>query len=296
MLLGRAAELGADVVSGCRVTAVDFPVNAPASVTVQQETSGGAKSFNVSTRLVIDATGQSCYLSNRMKLRQPDAQLRNGTIWTWFRGALRGNGRDEGATIIFSSEQHKSWFWFIPLPGDTVSVGCTGAMDWMFEKGRSADQVFERELTRCPALGRRLANAEPTEPIRSTKDFSYRSTQCAGDRWVLIGDAYGFIDPVYSSGVFLAMKSAELAADTIDRALVNNDLSAGSLGAWKEEYDAGVQHFRNLVYAFYNPKFSFAAFIAKHPEFRDDLTDLLVGNVFKPGAGRMFQSMEEVAS
>ena len=292
LLSERAIELGADFWTDCRVKSVEFPADEPAVVSVQPETVSRADSLSVKARLVIDATGQSCYLSNRMKLRQPDPQLQNGTLWTWFRGAERGAGRDAGATIIYSSQELRSWFWFIPLPDNVVSVGCTGPMDWMFEKGRSAEQTFERELDRCPALKRRLAEAYPIEPIRSTKDFSYRSSQCAGDRWVLIGDAYGFIDPVYSSGVFLAMKSAEMAADAINRAISDDDLSAARLGSWQQEYDAGVQNFRSLVYAFYDPDFSFAAFIAKHPEYRDDLTDLLVGNVFKPNAGRMFESMK----
>ena len=113
---------------------------------------------------------------------------------------------------------------------------------------------------------------------------------------MLVGDAYGFIDPVYSSGVFLALKSAQMAADAIHEGLSSGDLSAERLGSWKSDYDSGVDHFRRLVHAFYDPEFSFGRFMDRHPEHRDHLTDVLVGNVFKPEVGRMFQAMEALRS
>lgn len=113
---------------------------------------------------------------------------------------------------------------------------------------------------------------------------------------MMVGDAYGFIDPVYSSGVFLALKSGEMAADAIHDALMSNDLSAARLGSWQSKYDEGVENFRRLVYAFYDDDFNFGRFLARHPEHRDRLTDVLVGNVFKPGIKSMFADIDGVAT
>jgi flavin-dependent dehydrogenase len=112
---------------------------------------------------------------------------------------------------------------------------------------------------------------------------------------VLVGDAFGFIDPVYSSGVFLALKSGELAADAIHESLNTRDFSAESLGRWQAEYVRGLEMFRKLVYAFYTPEFSFAQFLKKHPEFKGHLVDILIGNVFRPGLSDMFEAMGDVA-
>lgn len=295
MMVDRAQHLGAELYTGAKVSRVDFPTDELPIVSVRfGEPSLGQQELRA--RVVIDASGQSCFLSNRMGLRVPDPDLRNGTIWTWYQNASRDSGRDEGATIIYSSENQTSWFWFIPLPDNTVSIGCTGTMERMFGCGLTPEEAFERELDRCPPLRQRLVNASRTQPLRTTRDFSYHSSQAAGNNWVLVGDAYGFIDPVYSSGVFLALKSAQMAADAIHEGLSLGDLSAERLGAWKCDYDSGVDHFRRLVHAFYDPRFSFGRFMDRHPEHRDHLTDVLVGNVFKPELGPMFQAMEALRS
>ena len=110
----------------------------------------------------------------------------------------------------------------------------------------------------------------------------------------MVGDAFGFIDPVYSTGVFLALKSGEFAADAIVDALKNNDLTQQRLGGWQPCYNDGVELFRKLVYAFYTPGFSFGEFLREYPQYRDSLVDILIGDVFKPGIAEMFEAMGEV--
>ncbi|MCA9041681.1 MAG: tryptophan 7-halogenase, partial [Planctomycetaceae bacterium] len=221
--------------------------------------------------------------------------LRMGTVWTYFKGAHRDPGKDEGATIILQTEGKKSWFWYIPLPNDIVSVGCTGTMDYMFGQNRGTpEEIFKQELDRCIGLHRRVNEAEwPTE-FHTTKDFSYKSSQGSGPGWLLIGDAFGFIDPVYSSGVFLALHSGMVAADAVHEALQANDLSADRLGTWQPEYRKGVENFRKLVLAFYTPGFRFGEFLKMHPQYQTNLVDILIGNVFKPNVGEIFEAMGEV--
>ena len=228
-------------------------------------------------------------------MKQKDDRLQKGTVWSYFKGAVRDAGKDEGATIIMQTEGKKSWFWYIPLSDDIVSVGCTGSMNYMFGSGRGTpEEIFQEELSRCPAMQARLAPSERHTDYFTTKDFSYRSSKAAGPGWVMIGDAFGFIDPVYSSGVFLALKSGELAADAIHAAIQNGDVSQAALEGWVPEYTSGLEMFRKLVYAFYTPGFSFGKFLKEHPQYRDNLVDILIGNVFRPGVGDMFEHMQDV--
>lgn len=293
LLIENARERGAVIRTDAHVRDVIFEGPRATGVKVRLGAEDAVR--DIGARVVIDATGQSAFLMNRLGLKVVDNRLRKGTVWSYFQGAVRDSGKDEGATIILQTEGKKSWFWYIPLPDDVVSVGCTGGLNYMFDGSKaSAEQIFERELARCPALQRRLEPSRRVTEFLTTRDFSYRTSQGAGDGWLMIGDALGFIDPVYSSGVYLALKSGEMAADDVVEAIQQNDVSAGRLGAWQPRYQEGVDMFRKLVYAFYAPEFSFAKFFKAHPDQRRNLTDILVGNVFKPGISELFEVMGEV--
>ncbi|NOX57216.1 MAG: NAD(P)/FAD-dependent oxidoreductase [Planctomycetes bacterium] len=292
MLLDAAIERGAIVQTQVQAVAALFDGDRVIGVRARRR-NDSSETFTLRCRVLVDATGQSTFLASRLGLKQPDARLRMASVWSYFRGAHRGSGKDEGATIILQTPGKKSWFWYIPLPDDIVSVGCTGRLDYLFgDEGLSAAQVFERELGRCPALERRLAGATRERDYLVTRDFSYRTGQGAGPGWVLVGDALGFIDPVYSSGVFLALKSGEMAADAIDSALRTGDLSAKGLGGWQPRFAEGVDRFRRLVYAFYDPQFSFGRFLRQFPQHGARLADILRGRVFEPEIEKMFRDME----
>ena len=149
-------------------------------------------------------------------------------------------------------------------------------------KGREGtpQEIFEEELAACPELVRRLASARQMMPIKATRDFSYRVRELAGDGWLMAGDAGGFIDPIYSTGVFLALKSGAMAADAIVAALAEGEPTREALSTFTEPYRAGVEAMRELVYAFYDESFSFGRFLERYPERRGDLVDMLVGKVF----------------
>jgi len=290
MLVDNAKQNGTTVLSRTKLRPLDDSDGSFARVGLRL---AGGTHHIVTNRVFIDATGQSTFIASRLGLKQTDETLRNATVWTHFRGAHRGPGRDAGTTVILKTRDNKSWFWYIPLPDDIVSIGCTGRLEKMVNGASFAPAtVFERELASCPALQRRLANAERVQPFRTTKDFSYKCRPGAGDGWVMIGDAYGFIDPVYSSGAFLALKSAEIAADAVHHALRCDDVSGERLGIWQSRFDRGVENFRRLVYAFYDDDFHFGRFLGRHPEHRNRITDVLVGNVFNPDAARMFADIE----
>lgn len=248
----------------------------------------------IQSKVVVDATGTSAFIAKRLGLYEPDNRLKKATVWTYWKGARRDEGKDEGATIIMQTPNKQSWFWFIPLSDDVVSVGCTRDMSEMFAGGVSKEEAYHRELQQCPALQERIKDAENVCGYHTTKDFSYYSSVASGDGWVLCGDAFGFIDPVYSTGVFLALKSGEFAADAIVEAFEKNSFDGQTLGAWAPGYKAGLENFRRLVYAFYAPDFNFGMFFKDHPQYRSNMTDILIGDVFKPGVDKIFEAMGEV--
>ncbi|MEZ6121796.1 MAG: NAD(P)/FAD-dependent oxidoreductase [Planctomycetaceae bacterium] len=296
MLLDRALELGAVVHTSAHVTYCVFENHQAVGVRCRLLNADGERTEQeIRAKVIVDATGQTAFISSRKGQRDPDPRLKKGTVWTYWKGARRDSGKDEGATLIMQTPEKKSWFWYIPLPDDVVSVGCTGSLPYMFGKEHgSAETVYNRELERCPAMQERLQNAERCTEYFTTKDFSYYSRDGAGPGWVLVGDAFGFIDPVYSSGVFLALKSGEFAADAIDDALQRGDFSAARLGQWQPQYKKGLENFRRLVYAFYAEDFSFGTFLKDHPEYKSNMVDILVGDVFKPGVDEIFTAMGPV--
>src|SRR5262249_38262044 len=133
---------------------------------------------------------------------------------------------------------------------------------------------------RCPGLQPRLANATRCDIFRAQKEYSYRSRQAAGDGWVLVGDAFGFLDPLYSSGVLLALTSGSMAADAVCDALAANDPRGARLRRWEKAFAQGMERMRKLVVAFYDG-LSFGKLVRRHPDKKGLITDVLIGNLFK---------------
>lgn len=291
MMLDNAAEQGAEVWQGTNAVEVEFDGGRAAGVVVERD----GRRIHVGAKVVVDATGTNALLSRKLDLRQPDPALRKAAVFAHYRGAFRDpHPRDEGATLVLHVEAQNGWFWYIPLPDDIVSIGVVGDIDYLIKGRPSPEQTLDQEIRRCPFIVPRLRSATRASPVHVISDYSYGSTRCAGDGWVLVGDAFTFLDPIYSSGVFLALKSGELAADAIHAALESGDLSGRSLGCWGEHFYAGVQSIRKLVYAFYTKGFSFGQFTREHPEHKKGLTKLLIGDVFAPDAVAIFEPMSRM--
>jgi flavin-dependent dehydrogenase len=251
----------------------------------------------VKSKVVIDATGTYAMLARRLGIKRTDPRLRKATYFAHYKGGRRDEGKNEGATLVLSTANNDGWFWYIPLPDDIVSVGVVCDLDRIVSqyksKGATPEEILDEEIKSCRGLDDRMTKAVRVSPVHVLSDFSYRASRCAGDGWVLIGDAFGFLDPMYSSGVFLALKSGELAADAINEGFDKGDLSAAQLSKWGEPVAAGMQSIRQLVYAFYSRDFSFGKFIRQHPDFKKNLVDLLIGNVFYEGVNEIFGPMAE---
>ncbi len=243
--------------------------------------------------VTIDASGRDAFAIARNDWRVRDEYLRKIAIWTYFRGAVRDPGRDEGATTIAYLPE-KGWFWYIPLRDDMVSVGIVAEQEYLYRGGRDPEAILQREIPVNSWIAEHLATAEQVEPVRVTSDFSYRSRYCAADGLVLAGDAFAFLDPVFSSGVFLALKSGEMAGDAIHEALDAGDVRADRFTDYGERFCDGVEAMRKLVYAFYDQTFSFGKMLKKHPKLRGDLTDCLIGHLYRD-LDPLFKAVAEFA-
>lgn len=289
LLFDNAAEKGAECVDRTRVVEVLF--DGERAVGVRLRGPDGA-TRDVASRVVVDATGQSSLIANRLRLKKMNPDLRKAGIWRHYRGGERDESGGGVKTIISHTADARAWFWYIPQSGDIVSLGCVGDADYLLKNRGSAAEVFDEELAKCPGAARRLEGAEPLDDLAVAKEFSYTTSRAAGDGWTLVGDAWGFIDPVYSSGVYFALKSADMASACVVDALKHDDPSAERLGAWSDEFKAGTKWVRKLVHAFYSGEFRVGQFVKEYPHHAGTLTDLLVGRMFSPDMPALFADLD----
>lgn len=279
LLLNNARAHGVTVHEGARVMDVEMEGDRVVGVRVKCE---GEETKSVRASVVVDASGQSSLLIDRMNLREWDPDLKKAAIWSYFKGAKREPGLDAGGTIVIQTQGKKGWFWYIPLHDDMVSVGVVADHEYLFKNRDSKDPeaIFFEEVGRCLGVQPRIQDAEVCGEFRVLKEYSYKARQGGGNGWVLVGDAFGFLDPLYSSGVLLALTSAEMAGDAIADALDANDPSEARLRAWEPLHRKAMERMRHLVRAFYDG-LNFGQLVRKHPEKKHLITDILIGNLFK---------------
>ena len=236
-------------------------------------------------------------IQNRFRLRVWDPVLNKGAIWTYWKGAYRDTGRDEGATLVLQTPSSNGWFWYIPLHDDIVSVGVVAPFDYLF-KGRGP--VTSRPTTRrwrpCPAVKERVVEgATRVTGYFATKDYSYRSTEVAGDGWVLVGDAFGFLDPLYSSGVLLALQLGR-AGRRRDRARASRKGDTSARPARQVGPGASTRAWTACAgwSASTTTASASASSCRKYPHLRGTVTDLLIGDLFTDRVDKVWAPMESL--
>ncbi len=261
-------------------------------VRIQEE---DGSEHEVRAQVIVDASGQGAIIMSRLGLREWDPVLKKAALWTYWKGAYRDTGKDEGATLVVQTQGKQGWFWYIPLHNDIVSVGIVASYDYLFKSrpDKDLETIYFEEVAKCPGVAPRIAKATRCDVFRAAKEYSYRSRRAAGDGWVLCGDAFGFLDPLYSSGVLLALRSGEYAADAVVGGLRKGDTSAEQLGHWEGEFARGMDRMRRLVCAFYDG-FSFGRFVREHPHLKGLITDLLIGDLFKDAVDAVWGPMEQM--
>jgi flavin-dependent dehydrogenase len=288
MMLENAREQGVHVHEGTRVLDVLFDGERAVGVEIAD---GAGQTRQVRAKVVVDASGQSSMIINKFGLRVPDPQLNKGAIWSYFEGAYRDVGQDEGATLVLQTHDKQAWFWYIPQHNNIVSVGVVGDFNYLFKGRDDHETTFNEELDKCLNAKERVSVGKRASRYYATKDYTYRSSRAAGDGWVLVGDAFGFLDPLYSSGVLLALRSGELAADAVAEGLAKGDTSRAQLGKWEPDFVRGMNRMRRLVCEYYDG-FSFGRFVRRFPHHRGPVTDLLIGDLFKEELDDVFTSID----
>ena len=288
VLLDNARQRGATVMEQTQARQLR---RSDGRVTGVTATNSDGRTLELQAPVTIDASGRDAFSVNRHEWKIRDPNLQKITIWNYYKGALRDDGLDQGATTV-AYLPDKGWFWYIPLAKDMVSVGVVADRDYLYRDGKDPQTVFQREVQVNPWIRHHLLPGKVVGPYRVTGDYSYTSRYCAADGLVLVGDALGFLDPVFSSGVFLALRGGEMAGDAVHDALQAGDVRAARFAEYGRELYAGIASMRRLVYAFYSKAFSFGSLMRAHPELRGDLTDCLIGNLFRE-FDRLFQAVGE---
>lgn len=296
LLLKHAAELGAEVREGWEATEVIFDGARAVGVRARNV---NARSDEIAIRapVVVDATGRDTLLASRTRRKANLAKLDKTALFSHYRGVFRQEGMEEGNIQVAVFEH--GWFWFIPFRGEITSVGVVVSSEWMKQRrrGESLESLYDRAVSESCWATEFLAKAERLRPVGALADFSYRIDQLAGDGWLFVGDAGGFLDPLFSTGAHLAMKGADLAAEAIDRALASGDTSRAAFAGYEAAVRYAIDLFLGFVQAFYaDGKLREALFEPnQRPVIRRLITTVLSGDVFhqekQPAWARMVREL-----
>ncbi|MFO0612019.1 MAG: NAD(P)/FAD-dependent oxidoreductase [Polyangiaceae bacterium] len=281
MLFRNAAKSGVDAREEVTVTDVDVVSNAKGGygVTATAKKKDGTIE-TVRARYLVDATGRDTFLSKKFDLKRRNARHGSAAIFSHFRGVERRPGDQAGNISIYWFDE--GWMWFIPLKGDVMSIGCVCNPTYLRAQRGTHEQILMATLAKAPAAFERMAKAERIADVRATGNYSYTSERMSGPGWVMVGDAFAFIDPVFSSGVYLAMNGAEHAAKMVDEILDHPEREAALHAAFDKRIRRGIGAFSWFIYRFTSPGMRW---IFKNPRniyrLRDAVTSMLAGDVFE---------------
>ena len=252
ILLERAREVGVDVRENCNVSACEFSEDA-AILSVASR--GDGATSRVRVRAVVDATGRAGLIARKFNLRTDEPRLANIAIFSHYTNVPRLEGpRPDDIRLLARSDA--GWFWIIPISKELTSVGVVLPKDLYRRLATgSSEETLNQAIADTPSVAKLMHEARREWPVRVEKDFSYSASTYAGDRWILAGDAGSFLDPVFSTGVSIAMESGIEAAAELHRALARNDFSASSFAAFSRRQRKRFESFRRFVVGFYTPQF-----------------------------------------
>lgn len=278
ILIRNAAEKNAKVLEGCQVKDVVFLPDSKGAVVQAQHDDGRVESWN--TRFVLDASGRDTFLGNRLKIKQRNKKHSSTALFAHFSGAQRNPGKNAGDITIFWFDH--GWFWFIPLADGLTSVGAVTWPYYLKTRGqKSLNEFLQETIALCPKLALRLADAQIQSEVEATGNFSYMCERTHGDNYLLLGDAFAFIDPVFSSGVMLAMQNAFDGADTVDTCLRHPQQTAAALKTFDERLRHGPQVFSWFIYRVTNPTMREMFMNPGNPfRVKEALLSVLAGDVF----------------
>ena len=291
MLMEHARDKGAVIREETTVKQLLKEGNRVAGVLAEHK---DGKTTEYRAPITLDCTGKESFAAVRNHWRVRDPQLNKVAVWTYYKGAKRDEGIDAGATTV-AFVPEKGWFWYIPQHNDMVSVGVVAEGKYLTRNGvKSPEAIFKREIEQNLWVKNHLAPGQQIGPYYVTGEYTHHSRHCYAEGLLLVGDAFCFLDPVFSSGVMLALKSGVMAADAVHEAIVTRDFSPARFAEYGRVLRQGIENMRKLCYAFYEPNFSFRALTDKYPELAGDVTDCLSGDVNKDFT-KLFTAISEFA-
>jgi flavin-dependent dehydrogenase len=282
ILLRNAARSGAEVIEGCRVREVQFEdAAAPADRGVRieaQHEDGRIEHWRA--RFVLDASGRDTFLANRFAAKRRNRKHGSAALFGHFEGARRNADERLGHISIYWFAH--GWCWFIPLSDGATSVGAVVWPSYLKSRTTSVREFFLATIEDCPALAERLRGATLITEVQATGNYSYSATHSHGERYLLLGDAYAFIDPVFSSGVMLAMNSAFAGAEAVDACLRTPARARAALRAFDRTMRRGPHEFSWFIYRVTDPAMRELFLAPRNPlRMKEALLSLLAGDIFE---------------
>lgn len=275
ILFRNAERQGARAFEACRATAVEFHADG-AAVNVRRE-DGGEEQWQ--TKFVVDASGRDTVLANQFGIKRRNPQHNSAAIFGHFSGAARVPGKAAGNITLFWFDH--GWFWYIPLHDGVTSVGAVCWPYYMKSRQTDPQTFFMDTIALCPALAERLREATLCSPVTATGNYSYEVKRATGRNYLLLGDAFTFIDPVFSTGVLFAMQSAFAGADTIETCLNNARDAAGALQAFDRSMRHGPQVFSWFIYRITTPTLRNLFMNPRFFPIQEGVLSVLAGDVFR---------------
>lgn len=277
VLFAHSRRLGVETREGTRITKVEF---SPTDRHLVHGIDADGSQRTWSTRYVVDATGRDTFLSRKLKLKERNPKHNSAAVFGHFDEVVRRPGDDAGNISIYWFDH--GWFWMIPLQDGSMSVGAVCWPDYLRTRGEDLAEFLWSTIRLCPPVYERMRSANLVGGIaRATGNFSYTSKQMGGHGYLLVGDAYAFIDPVFSSGVFLAMNSAELGAEVVDGALRNPDREKSLQRNFERRIRRGLKNFSWFIYRFTSPTMRYLFMQPSNRlRMRQSVISLLAGDVF----------------
>lgn len=275
ILFDQCIRSGTLAMQSCRVSQVSFPTDDGVDVT----TADGSGEKQWKARYIVDASGRDTFLGNRLSTKRRSRKHASAALYAHFDGARRLPGEAQGNISIFWFKH--GWFWFIPLQGDTTSIGAVCTPEYLRTRESDPHRFLLETIALCPALEERLKDARLVTDVTATGNYSYDSTQMMGERYLMIGDAYAFVDPVFSSGIYLAMRSAFLGADVVETCLRNPAAASRAKRRYRKAVLHGLRHFSWFIYRMTRPAMR-NLFMAPRNHFRikEALLSLLAGDLY----------------
>ncbi len=293
-LLKHANEQGAHVIEGVRVSRVEFPENGDGHVRLKFDT--GRREANVTCHMVVDASGRKTFLGNQLRHKVLDTTFDQYALYTWFEGydrtAFSKDPNTKDYIFIHFMPITNTWVWQIPISETITSIGVVTQKKHFAKKKTDREKFFWDTLKVRPALYETVREAKQVHPLRDEADYSYAMKQVCGDRYVLIGDAARFVDPIFSSGISIAFASGQLASKDILKALESGDFSHASFADFETRLKWGVRNWYKFITLFYRLNVLFTAYIQDR-EHRLDVMKLLMGDVYDEAEPPVLTRMRE---